>query len=268
MEEEWIENLQNLFQSEDFRSYFEIAPKIDDYYFHEYRDEVEDVKRTAFCNFPIQKENAIELSKLIGINQKIFDIVNFDKEEIFNSYYSVLPLVVKDMSDIEEDNAIAEKLLKISNLLMTSHADPAKSITYQDAVDQLITDEEEKQNYLNLLPKINENILLSVYSELTNLFLEPRHHKYLHKHIDAHQTEPTIEFNFFNKDKTPYFCLCASTTLSILRNAYWGCGYNIPQGDDDHSKIVATHIDFLLTAIERVHYYKSYMDFFSKTRLF
>lgn len=64
---------------------------------------MQEVKSVAFHNFPIPKENAVELSKLIGINQQIFEIIEFETTDIFTSYNRVVPMILKEMADIEED---------------------------------------------------------------------------------------------------------------------------------------------------------------------
>lgn len=60
--------------------------------------------------------------------------------------------------------------------------------------------------------------------------------------------------------------LCS--TFSTLRKAYWECGHNTTRGDEDHKKIVATHLDYIFTTIERYYHFRSFMDFFSKARAF
>jgi hypothetical protein len=54
----------------------------------------------------------------------------------------------------------------------------------------------------------------------------------------------------------PYYNLGIASTFNLLRKAYWDYRYNIAPGDDDHAKIVATHFDYILTAIERTFSYK------------
>ena len=66
----------------------------------------------------------------------------------------------------------------------------------------------------------------------------------------------------------PYYSIGMATTFSNLRKAYWNRSYNIVPGDDDHHKIVATHFDYILSTIERTFFYRSFMDFFSKFRVF
>ncbi len=66
----------------------------------------------------------------------------------------------------------------------------------------------------------------------------------------------------------PYYNLGIASTISLLRKSYWDPRYNVFPGDDDHAKIIATHFDYILSAIERTFCYCPSFEFFSKLRLF
>ncbi len=66
----------------------------------------------------------------------------------------------------------------------------------------------------------------------------------------------------------PYYNFGIGSTISILRKAYWIARENVLPGDDNHSKIIATHFDYILSAIERTFSYRPSFEFFSKIRLF
>lgn len=54
----------------------------------------------------------------------------------------------------------------------------------------------------------------------------------------------------------PYYNLGIASTFSLIRKAFWNYRYNVPPGDDDHTKIIATHFDYILSAIERAFCYR------------
>lgn len=112
--------------------------------------------------------------------------------------------------------------------------------------------------------------MLRVFKEVQTLFLDPRLSNNPKMTTIASQDgiEEFISYNYFNPLKVPYFNMTMCTSLSVLRRAYWECGYNLQRGDDDHYKVVATQLDFVLTSLERVYHYQGYMDFFSKPRAF
>lgn len=64
----------------------------------------------------------------------------------------------------------------------------------------------------------------------------------------------------------PYYNLGIASTISLLRRAFWDYRIDIPPGDDDHSKIIATYFDYFLTAIERTFSFCPSFEFFSKLR--
>lgn len=118
-----------------------------------------------------------------------------------------------------------------------------------------------------MLPLVYEALIQRVYQEVQTLNLDPRTQKKSQKFNDDN-FEDQLSYRFFSPDNTPYFNMGLCTTFSTLRKAYWECGYNTPRGDDDHQKIVATHLDYVFTTIERFYHFRGYMDFFSKARAF
>jgi hypothetical protein len=119
------------------------------------------------------------------------------------------------------------------------------------------------------LPLVHERLLLRVFKEVQMLFLDPRPiERQYTTTLTSDNVEQYISYKYYSPPDMPYFNLGLCTSLSVLRQAYWECGYNLPRGDDDHYKVVTTHLDYVLTSIERVYHFRGFMDFFSKARAF
>lgn len=67
-------------------------------------------------------------------------------------------------------------------------------------------------------------------------------------------------------DEVPIFTMGISSTLATLRKTFWNPYEGMQPRDDEHYKIACNQIDFILTSVERMYYFKNFTDNFSKTR--
>jgi hypothetical protein len=281
---EWVKQTLKLTADEKFRDYLGRANmNVDPYWSGTGMvEEVQSIKNHVFLSLFKTVNQMQDAANNIGINPIVFKILAMTDEDIPRIYNAVIPQIIKEMiSEMKEEEMKEEEMKEEKDreyfkqivdkmLNEPSVINKDQNMSYEEAVKEVFMyNQEILPLFLSKIALIHEQLLLRVFKEVQMLFLDPRPDEPQYTTtLTSNNVEQYISYNYYSPPDMPYFNLGLCTSLSVLRRAYWKCGYNLPRGDDDHYKVVTTHLDYVLTSIERVYHFCGFMDFFSKVRAF